>query len=122
MFAIIFLWTPPHFWALAVKYRDDYAAARVPMLPAVRGIGETVRQILLYTVALVVVTLLLEPVGDLGALYLVAAIVLGAVFTLFAVRLYRARTVQAAMRLFTYSITYLGLLFMAMAADRLVAR
>ncbi len=120
LFAIVFAWTPPHFWALAIKYRDDYAAAGVPMLPVVRGVAETVRQILLYTVALVAITLLMGPVGDLGAIYLSAAILLGAAFIAYAVRLARERTEAVAMGLFRYSISYLGLLFLAMAVDAAV--
>ncbi|HVE92302.1 MAG TPA: heme o synthase [Actinomycetota bacterium] len=120
MFAIIFVWTPPHFWALAMKYRDDYAAAGVPMMPVARGVESTSRQILTYTVVLVPVTLLLKPVGSLGLLYGVAAAGLGAVFVLFAVRLWREQTVEAAMKLFRYSISYLALLFASIAADRLL--
>lgn len=120
LFAIVFAWTPPHFWALAIKYRDDYAAAGVPMLPVVRGVAETVRQILLYTVALVAITLLMGPVGGLGAIYLSAAILLGAAFIAYAVRLVRERTEAVAMGLFRFSISYLGLLFLAMAVDAVV--
>ena len=120
MFAIVFFWTPPHFWALAIKYRDDYAAASVPMLPTVRGLGETVRQILIYSAILVAASVVLAPVGGLGALYTVSALALGAVFVVFAVDLYRQRTVAAAMRLFSWSITYLAVLFVSMALDRLL--
>ena len=120
MFAIVFFWTPPHFWALAIKYRDDYGAAGVPMLPTVRGLGETVRQILIYSVVLVAASVLLAPVGGLGALYTVSALALGAVFVVFAVDLFRQRTVAAAMRLFSWSITYLAVLFVSMALDRLL--
>ena len=120
MFAVIFLWTPPHFWALAVRYRDDYRAAGVPMLPAVRSLGHTARQILVYALVLVVVTVLLAPVGHLGPIYLTVAIVLGAVFVALSIRLLRALTESAAMKLFAYSITYLALLFAAMAVDALI--
>ena len=120
MFAIVFYWTPPHFWALALKYRDDYARAGVPMLPVVGGPGETARQILLYAIMMVAVTLMFGPIGGMGAIYLVAALVLGGVFLLLALRLYRAPTEAHAMRLFRYSITYLGLLFAAMAVDAIV--
>lgn len=120
MFAIIFFWTPPHFWALAVKYRDDYRAAGVPMLPAVRSMAETVRRISVYSVLLVAVTLLLQPVGRMGPIYVAAAVVLGSVFFAFAVKLHRERTTAAAMALFGWSITYLGLLFVSMAVDKLV--
>ena len=120
LFAIIFAWTPPHFWALAMRYREDYARAGVPMLPVVRGLRETARQILLYSVLMVAVTLLFGPVGGMGGIYLVAALVLGGLFVVQAVRLYRDPTEDAAMRLFRYSITYLGLLFTAMAADAIL--
>ncbi|MHB8681397.1 MAG: heme o synthase [Acidimicrobiales bacterium] len=120
LFAVIFIWTPPHFWALAVRYRDDYEAAHVPMLPVVATFARTARQILLYTVLLVAVTLLFAAVGHMGALYLAAAIVLGALFLVHALRLRREETPRAAMALFRYSITYLTLLFAAMAGDVLV--
>ena len=117
MFAIVFYWTPPHFWALALKYREDYARAGVPMLPVVRGPQETARQILLYTIMMVAVTLMLGAVGGMGLLYLGAALALGGVFLGMAVRLWRAPTEAHALRLFRFSITYLGLLFAAMAVD-----
>ena len=117
MFAIIFVWTPPHFWALAVKYKDDYQAASVPMLPAVATFRRTAREILVYSVILVGVSLLLAAVAKLGVLYVVGASVLGAVFIVMAVRLWRRATPKAAMQLFSYSITYLTLLFVVMAVD-----
>lgn len=118
---IIFLWTPPHFWALALRYRNDYAAANVPMLPVVRGEAETARQIVVYTVVLVAVSLLLLPVAGMGAIYLVAAVVLGALYLWGAVRLRsQASDGAAAIRLFRYSISYLTLLFAAVAVDALV--
>jgi protoheme IX farnesyltransferase len=117
MFAIIFLWTPPHFWALAVKYKDDYQAANVPMLPAVASFKRTAAEILVYSVVLVAVSLLLAVVAKLGAVYVVSASVLGAVFIAAAVRLWRRATPKAAMQLFSYSITYLTLLFILMAVD-----
>ncbi len=120
MFAIIFFWTPPHFWALAIRYRDDYAAADVPMLPAVESLRFTAVRILAYTVLLWALTLLLAPVADLGAIYLASAVVLGAVFTGMSVRLLRRPTPPLAMRLFTFSITYLTVLWVAMAVDVLV--
>ena len=121
LFGIVFYWTPPHFWALALRYRGDYAAARVPMLPVVRGEAETARQIVLYTVALVVVSLLLLPAAGMGWIYLVAAVALGAFYLWGALRL-RADAANglAAIRLFRYSISYLTLLFAAVAADALV--
>jgi protoheme IX farnesyltransferase len=117
MFAIIFFWTPPHFWALAVKYKDDYRAANVPMLPAVATFKRTARQILVYSVILVGVSLVLALVGRLGAIYVVSASVLGVMFVALAIRLLRRATPKAAMQLFSYSITYLTLLFVLMAVD-----
>jgi len=125
LFAIIFIWTPPHFWALAVRYRDDYRAANVPMLPVVASMLRTTREILVYTVLLVAVSLLFAAVAHMGPIYTVTAAVLGAVFVGMAGRLWtRARgdraTGRDAMRLFGYSITYLTLLFVVMAVDVLV--
>ena len=120
LFAIVYYWTPPHFWALALRYREDYARAGVPMLPVVAGAAETARQILLYSVLLVAVTLMFGPIGQMGSIYFVAAVVLGAVFIGYAVALVRDHSEQVAMRLFRYSITYLGLLFTAMAVDAVV--
>ncbi|MGH8902766.1 MAG: heme o synthase [Egibacteraceae bacterium] len=122
LFAIVFAWTPPHFWALALRYREDYARAGVPMLPVVHGVHQTARLILLYSVLLVAVSLLFGPVGGMGALYLVTAVALGGIFVAYAVRLLRDPCEQLAMRLFHYSITYLGLLFVAMAADAILLR
>jgi protoheme IX farnesyltransferase len=120
LFAVIVIWTPPHFWALAIRYRDDYAAAHVPMLPVVATLRRTAQQILVYTVLLVAVTVLFAAVGHMGALYLAGALVLGALFIVFALRLRREQTASAAMALFRYSITYLSLLFVAMAGDVLI--
>ena len=120
LFAVIFIWTPPHFWALAIKYRGDYAAANVPMLPVVASLGSTARRILVYTVLLVAVTVLFSAVGHMGALYLAGALVLGAVFVGYALHLVRTPTPASAMGLFRYSITYLTLLFVAMAGDVLL--
>ena len=120
LFAIIFYWTPPHFWALAVKYRDDYTAANVPMLPSVASLAVTAKRILLYTLLLWSVSLLFVPIGQMGVIYLVAAVVLGAIFTAMAIQLTRETTTAVAMRLFSWSITYVALLFGAMALDQLV--
>ena len=134
LFGIIFYWTPPHFWALAIRYRDDYAAADVPMLPVVESLRHTSTRILAYTLLLWVLTVAFSPVAGMGHLYLGAAIVLGGVFTWYAVRLLRMPDPRAAisggtaevavrataMRLFTWSITYITLLFGAMAADQLL--
>ena len=123
LFAVIFYWTPPHFWALAIKFRDDYAAASVPMLPVVAGVTETARQIVLYSWAMVAISLLFHPVARMGNVYLASAVVLGAMFLREAHGLAsRARSGAALkpMRLFHWSITYLTLLFAAMAIDQLV--
>ena len=120
LFAVIFVWTPPHFWALAVKYKDDYAAAEVPMLPVVATLRTTATRIILYTLVLWALTLVFAPVAGMGALYTASAAGLGAVFLAFAVRLYRTPTPAVAMRLFSWSITYVTLLFGAMAADQLL--
>ena len=120
LFAVIFVWTPPHFWALAVRYRDDYAAAEVPMLPVVASFARTARRIVGYSVVLWACSLLFAPVAGMGLIYLGAALVLGAVFLHNAVQLWREGTVERAMRLFGYSITYVTLLFSAMAVDQLV--
>jgi protoheme IX farnesyltransferase len=120
LFAIIFYWTPPHFWALSLRFKDDYAAAGVPMLPVVRGARETSTQILYYTVLLVAVTLLLYPAGRMGALYLAAAVGLGGAFIWQALELRRDLTGRRAIRLFSFSNTYLALLFCAMAIDAVV--
>jgi protoheme IX farnesyltransferase len=120
LFAVIFYWTPPHFWALAIRYRDDYAAADVPMLPVVASARTTAVRILLYTLLLWGLTVLFAPVADMGDLYLGSAIVLGAVFTAFAVQLLRQCTPKNAIRLFSWSITYVTLLFGAIAIDQLL--
>jgi protoheme IX farnesyltransferase len=120
MFAIIFFWTPPHFWALSLRYTEDYAAAKVPMLPVVRGPQATARHILLYTLSLLGVSLLLYPLGSLGPIYLVSAVVLGVLFVRRALALQRNLDPVESMRLFRFSIAHLSLLFIAMAADRLI--
>lgn len=122
LFAIIFFWTPPHFWALALMTKRDYAAAGVPMLPVVRGDDETRRQIVLYAILLLPVTMLLFGGGTMGWLYLTAAVLLTVVFIWYAVMLYREKTTRRARTLFTYSNNYLALLFAAMAVDRLLTR
>jgi protoheme IX farnesyltransferase len=120
MFALMFFWTPPHFWALAIKYRDDYSAASVPMLPSVKSGHAVTGRIIAYTVAVVATSLWLAPVAELGALYTASAVVLGAIFLWLAVQLWQTESPKVAMRLFTFSITYITLLFGAMAVDQLV--
>jgi heme o synthase len=117
LFLIVFFWTPPHFWALALLIRKDYEAARVPMLPVVRGARETTRQIVLYALVLVGVTVVPYLWGPLGLLYLVAALALGGAFVWLALRLRRDTTPHRAALLFHYSLLYLALLFVAMAVD-----
>jgi protoheme IX farnesyltransferase len=125
LFALVFYWTPPHFWALSLRLAKDYAAAGVPMLPVVRGTAETTRQIFLYTVLLVAVSLVFFAVARMGLVYLVAALALGAIFLWQSGRLAREGTVEGttagAIRLYKFSITYLTLLFLAVAVDALVA-
>ncbi|MGI9623898.1 MAG: heme o synthase [Acidimicrobiales bacterium] len=120
LFGVIFYWTPPHFWALAIKYRDDYSAADVPMLPSVVSIRETAVRMLYYTVVLIGLTIAFAPVADMGAIYLVSAIVLGVAFLVLTYAVLRDQDSRSAMRLFSYSITYVTLLFGAMAVDELV--
>jgi protoheme IX farnesyltransferase len=120
LFAVIFFWTPPHFWALAIRYKDDYAAADVPMLPSVASFRTTAVRILAYTLAVWALTLVFAPVAHMGWIYLIAAVVLGAGFTWLAVVLLRTESAKVAMRLFAYSITYLTVLFGAMAVDVVV--
>jgi protoheme IX farnesyltransferase len=120
LFAIVFFWTPPHFWALAMRYTKDYAAAKVPMLPVVKGERATTWNILVYTLVLFAITLLLYPVARMGAIYLAAAVGLGVAFVVKAARLWRRSTPALALGLFKFSISYLGLLFAAVMVDRLV--
>jgi heme o synthase len=118
LFALIVIWTPSHFWALAVKYRDDYAAAHVPMLPAVASFERVAREIILYSVALLAVSVAFAVVGRMGLVFWVADVVAGALYVANAIRLrLDGGTVKAAMRLFKYSITYLTVIFAAMAVD-----
>ena len=120
LFLIVFVWTPPHFWALALMIKREYAAAGVPMLPVVRGDAETVRAILKYSVAMVLVTLLPVITGTLTWLYLAVALTLGAMFLWLALRLVEQLTISRSKRLFTYSLAYLALLFVAMSVDPVV--
>jgi len=120
LFVVIFVWTPPHFWALAIKYSDDYRAADVPMLPAVASLRATSVRIVAYTVLLWALTIVFSPVAGMGHLYLGAAVVLGGVYLWLAVGLLRDPSTKVAMRLFSWSITYITLLFGAMALDQLL--
>jgi protoheme IX farnesyltransferase len=118
LFLIVFYWTPPHFWALAIRYREDYERAGVPMLPVVAGVEATTRKMLLYTGLMVGISLLLVPVAGMRWIYLVAAIGLGAWFLWDTWRVYRRP--EDAMRLFTTSTVYLSALFASVALDVLV--
>ncbi len=124
LFALVFYWTPPHFWALSLRIAKDYAAAGVPMLPVVRGTAETTRQILLYTILLVAISLVFFAVAKMGLIYLVAAVAMGALFLWQAARLARTVSVEGttagAIRLYKFSISYLTVLFAAVAIDALV--
>ena len=120
MFAIIFFWTPPHFWALSIRYRDDYSAAGIPMLPVVRGIPAAARQIVAYSFILTAITLALLPVSTLTWGYAVVAAVLGLAFIVQAIRLHGDPTPQRAIKLFTFSNMYLAILFAAIAVDTVV--
>ena len=120
LFGAMFFWTPPHFWALAIKYADDYRAANVPMLPAVVPFEHAVRQMIGHTLAMVACTMILIPVADLGLIYSVAAVVLGAIFIFATIWLSSHATASASMRVFGYSITYVTVLFAAMTLDVLV--
>jgi protoheme IX farnesyltransferase len=121
LFAIVFFWTPPHFWALSLKYYDDYEAAGIPMLPVAKGIPAAVRQIVGYSIVVVAITFTLPLTTDsVGVVYLVVAAVLGVLFVAQAIRLARNTTPAGAIRLFTYSNTYLALLFAAVAVDTLL--
>lgn len=120
LFVLIFVWTPPHFWALAIRYRDDYRAASVPMMPAVATFEKTARHILGYSVLVVIVSFGFGWAAGMGPIYWASSAVLGLVFCAFALDLYRVRTEARAMRLFHWSISYVTFLFLAMAVDQLV--
>lgn len=120
MFLVIFLWTPPHFWALAVYRTGDYARVGVPMLPVVAGRRRTLDHILIYTLVLVAVSLLPPMLGEAGLVYALVALILGGLFVVYAVRLWRHDRDLVAMRTFKFSIAYLFILFSGLAADRLV--
>lgn len=120
LFLVIFLWTPPHFWALAIRHADDYRAASVPMLPVVETLSRTVRTMGWYTIAVTLVSLALIPLNDMGVVYSTAAVVLGVAFIALTFGLGRTPTTAAAMRVFTFSISYVTLLFLAVMLDVLV--
>ncbi|MGH2907581.1 MAG: heme o synthase [Solirubrobacterales bacterium] len=117
LFAIVFMWTPPHFWALSVLIRDDYAASAVPMLPVVRGVKSTTSHILVYSVLLMLTTLIPVATGAFGAIYAAGALILGAIFVAMAVRLTRNSERPVALRTYLYSLAYLAILFVMMVID-----
>ncbi|CAB4620956.1 unannotated protein [freshwater metagenome] len=120
LFLVIFLWTPPHFWALAIKHNDDYTAAGVPMLPSVVSHEKVIASMVRYTIALVISSLIIIPVGDLGWVYGISAVLLGATFLWGTIALGRSDSESASMRLFSFSISYISLLFVALTVDVLV--
>jgi heme o synthase len=120
LFAIIFYWTPPHFWALSLLIQKDYEKAHIPMMPVVMGEPETRKQIFLYSLLLLAVTLVLFAMGAMGYLYLAAALVLGGILLYMAVRLLRDKTKKWARTLFWYSNCYLAMIFAAMVIDRVI--
>jgi heme o synthase len=120
LFALVFLWTPPHFWALAIRYRDDYKNANVPMMPVVESFERTAWQILLYSVATVAASVAFGVVADMHWLYWLAAGLAGAFFVVLCARLLVVHTASAAMKVFHWSISYLSLVFVAMALDVLI--
>ncbi len=120
LFAIVFYWTPPHFWALSLLMKDEYAKVDIPMMPVVRGEAETRRQILLYSILLYAVTQLPFCAGGFGTIYLGASMTLGIGFVYGAVRLYRRADRRSALTLYLFSLAYLALLFVSMVVDRRV--
>ncbi|PWH11880.1 MAG: protoheme IX farnesyltransferase [Anaerolineae bacterium] len=120
LFLIIFMWTPPHFWALAIVRRKDYEKAGVPMLPVIRGEAETRKQVLIYTIELVAVTFLLPLIGYTGMIYLVASTFLGGLLLYYAWRVYRNEGNKVAWIMYRYSSMYLAFLFLALILDALV--
>ncbi len=120
MCAIVFMWTPPHFWSLAVRYKDDYRAAGVPMLPAIASLKTTSREMVLYSALTVVTSLALVPVANMGPIYATAAVLLGGALMACSLNFARTHSTRSAMQLFRWSIIYLTLLFLAIAVDAVV--
>jgi protoheme IX farnesyltransferase len=120
LFLVIFLWTPPHFWALAIRHVDEYRAASVPMLPVVETLARTVRTMGIYAIAVALASFALIPLNDMGVIYIATSLVLGIAFVAMTFGLGRAPTPAAAMRVFTFSISYVTLLFLAVMLDVLV--
>jgi protoheme IX farnesyltransferase len=117
LFLVIFLWTPPHFWALAIKHREDYTAAGVPMLPVVESHEKVIRSMTLYTIALTISSLIIVPVGNMGWVYGISAAVLGLAFLWGTIALGRSDSPSASMKLFSFSISYITVLFVALTVD-----
>ena len=120
LFAIVFFWTPPHFWALSLLLKDDYASANVPMLPVVAGVDVTKKSILLYTILMLALTTMFALTGAVGLVYLASSAVLGALFIFYAWRLIRRPGIEGAKPLYLYSLLYLGVLFLAIIADSIL--
>ena len=120
LFALIYLWTPPHFWALAIRYREDYSSAKIPMLPVVAGPEFTGNKMVLYSLEVWAISIIFAPVAGMGVIYLCGALVLGAGFVYLSLQVRHHQTEKSAMRLFGFSITYLTLLFLIIAIDELV--
>jgi heme o synthase len=120
LFLVIFVWTPPHFWALSLMAKTQYAQAGIPMLPVVRGDDETKRQIIIYSIALIALTIVFVPLRVMGIVYLTCALALDAVFLYYALRVAKEGSVASERRLYSYSMVYLALLFVAMVVDRIL--
>ena len=117
LFLVIFFWTPPHFWALAIRHTDDYRAAGVPMLPVVVSLQETIRSMVIYSVVLLTTTLTLIPVAGMGWIYAITAVVFGVAFVIATIHLGRDPSEARSMRLFSFSISYVSVLFAAVTVD-----
>ena len=120
LFLVIFFWTPPHFWALAIRHADDYRAAGVPMLPVVASLGQTVRSMVKYSVVLVLTTIALIPIAGMGWIYGITAMVFGGIFIISTIRLGSDPSESRSMRLFSFSISYVTVLFLALTVDVLL--
>ena len=120
LFAIVFFWTPPHFWALALMLKDDYAKANVPMLPVVLGVRETKKAILLYTILMLALTTMFYTTGAVGLIYLITSFLAGVVFITYAWRLWRQPDILSAKPLYLYSLLYIALIFLGIMLDSLI--
>jgi protoheme IX farnesyltransferase len=120
LFTLIFLWTPPHFWALAIKHSDDYKAAGVPMLPVVESHEKVIRSMIVYTIALTLCSVAVIPVAQMGWVYGVTAVVMGLAFLWGTIALGRTNSTSASMKLFSFSISYISVIFVALTVDVLV--